>query len=339
MLLVACGPAASGGGGGSGGGDVGGGGGWQEPPPPAVGGPGADGARPQGENLFDRIPQGRPGLGDRVVGLLASQVGPWGTNIGWNPRLYGDREYAGDARYLFSSGYAAPWVMYFETAVPLGMNHLKNWKVPLPGGKEATYDADLLFPGARNPFGLSRPAHLIDVEVNGGRGAAANLHFVATRVRVLDGTADYPIDATAALGEARRRWNEFVAAQATAIAAALEAASTAPTGPMTAGPTERAFEGVSPTWLPESRRLRVSYVRWVLRWSTQVTRPPPPSCPPGAPCALDPDIINHYGYGIELGLDLEFDAAGRLVVDEPHPPAPLHPASVQASGLLGRGDR
>jgi hypothetical protein len=45
-----------------------------------------------------------------------------------------------------------------------------------------------LHPESKNPFGLKRFAHIVELDVNGGRGAASNLHFVATRVKVLDGT-------------------------------------------------------------------------------------------------------------------------------------------------------
>jgi hypothetical protein len=329
LLLAACGPRTD-----------------PEPPPPPPPLPGhlaaspVEGALPPGGTLFDRIPQqGWPQLPGRAIGLLASQVGPWGAHAGWDPRLHRDGHSFGDGRYLFSSGASAPWVLYFESKQPVGMNHLKSWEVPLPGGAKGTYDADMLHPGVGKAWGLTAPAHLVEVEVNGGRGAASGIHFVATAVEVVDRTTEYPIDPTLALGKARLRWDELVAAQAGAVREQLALAATGAGAPAGHRQTEQPFDGMTATWLPDQRRLRVLYVRWVLQWTKVVTPAPPPSCPPGAPCALDPDIVDYYGHGVELGLVIEFDAAGAVAVDEPHPPRPLHPTSVQQSGLLGDGDR
>jgi hypothetical protein len=298
-------------------------------------------ALPPGTTLFDRIhQQGWPVLPGRAVGLLFSQVGPWGSHVGWDPRLHGEHAFAGDARFLFASGISAPWVLYFQSRGTANMNHLVNWKVPLPGGQQGTYDADMLHPGIGAAWGLSKAAHLVEVEVNGGQGAASNIHFVATAVEVLDGTADYPIDPLLALGKARQRWDQLLAEQQAAVTDQLAVAGSTATLPGGQQPEEpRAFDGMTATWLPEEKRLQVLYVRWVLQWTKVITPAPPPSCPPGAPCALDPDRVDFYGYGVELGLLMAFDHTGAVVVDEPHPPQPLHPTSVQQSGLLGDGDR
>jgi hypothetical protein len=59
---------------------------------------------------------------------------------------------------------------------------------------------------------LHNPAHIVELEVNQGRGGRG-LHFVATDLRVLDGRDGVPADPTQQLVQVRRRFDALVKAK------------------------------------------------------------------------------------------------------------------------------
>jgi hypothetical protein len=71
----------------------------------------------------------------------------------------------------------------------------------LPATTDATFRARAvpLVYGDRAKHGLTREAHLVRVEVNGGAGRGAGAGFVATRLMVLDGTPGYAIEPARAI--------------------------------------------------------------------------------------------------------------------------------------------
>jgi hypothetical protein len=107
------------------------------------------------------------------------------------------------------------------------------------------------------PLGLTDPFHLVEVEVNGGAGSPPEEGFVATSLRRLDGTKEYPFKPADLLRElterARKRVKEEKEAIAKAMATAREKVANGrkPTGP------EEKTEEVLVTWLPKEERLRV----------------------------------------------------------------------------------
>jgi hypothetical protein len=126
---------------------------------------------------------------------------------------------------------------------------MKGWDVCVPGGGTARYDATAYNHRSRNPYGLRRRAHIVELEVNGGRGGCPNNYFVATAAKILDGTPEVPLDPEAAILELRRRFDELVAGHADQLKLATEADQE---------PVARV--GVLPTWLPATRELEVLFV-------------------------------------------------------------------------------
>jgi hypothetical protein len=127
-----------------------------------------------------------------------------------------------------------------------------------------------LFPKVRlatremvKPLGLTGPFHLVEVEVNGGAGSASEEGFVATSLKRLDGTKDYPIKLTEVMRDLKERTQKQATEKKADIARAMEAArdkvakGRKPTGP------EETSEEVATTWLPDRNRLRIEIRRQV----------------------------------------------------------------------------
>jgi hypothetical protein len=92
---------------------------------------------------------------------------------------------------MFSVDRSMPFWVYFPTDD--GEQAHSPYSVTLPDGSPfETPVASMLRPGAPNDRGLSEIGHLVELEVNGGAGSREG-HFVATAVRVLDGTPEIPM--------------------------------------------------------------------------------------------------------------------------------------------------
>jgi len=226
-----------------------------------------------------------PDLPGRVVGVL------------WAVSLYNGRDEcaARDANdrveYHFSRGLHPSYALYFPSD-GRGFNFLRQWVVPLPDGTTTQVDAAMFRADTANPWGLHACAHLVELDVNAGRGGRG-LHFIATGVRVLDGTTAFPWQLSEVIGELRARFlaraDEHRADRK--FTSRPESASR-PSGPETRRPepgpwTEQRTPGMHLTWIPERDQLDV------LLWSTEsrtatrtVGRETVKSvpCPPGAPC-------------------------------------------------------
>jgi hypothetical protein len=134
--------------------------------------------------------------------------------------------------------------MYWE-ATAGGEHFMKGWDVCIPGAK-ARYDATAYNHRSPNAYGLKRRAHIVELEVNGGRGGCPNDYFVASAAKILDGTTEIPMDPEKVILDLRKRFDELVAG----YAAELQ-------------PKEQGADqtvGVLPTWLPEQHELEVLFV-------------------------------------------------------------------------------
>jgi hypothetical protein len=289
--------------------------------------------------LVRRAPfQQWPTLQARAVGLLVQYDSPYGRLVGWTRglrRLEDTRFPSSNSRYYSATDGASPWAMYFASQGE-GHNVLRHWQVTIPQGRWASFPLVAMYePQTRNPYGLHAPAHLVEVEVNGGQGAAPGVHFVATGCRVLDGTRRYPIVVADALAAARRRFDEVLARDRSAVAAALARAASAP-GAEPYGPTTTlTHEGVSPTWLRESQRLRVLFYRAVTATSFK-SEPAPIAGDGSSPGPWRPrpgPITRTRTHGVELGLEVEFDQRGRMVAERVYAPTPLSREALQALGM------
>lgn len=277
-----------------------------------------------------------PTLPARTVGLLVQFDSPYGQLVGWGRgvRRLGGQFPSTNSRYSFATDGASPWAIYFASKGE-GYNVLRHWQVPIPQGRFASFPLVAMYqPDTPNAYGLRAPAHLVEVEVNGGEGAAPGVHFVATGCRVLDGTRRYPIVVADALAAARQRFEELLVREQSAVAAALDQAARVP-GFEPYGPTIMlTHEGVIPTWLRESERLRVVFYRAVTATSYRSEPAPTGGRAPGpGPWRPRLPVTLTRVHGVELGLELEFDRRGRLVAEREHVPAPLGREGLQALGM------
>lgn len=263
-----------------------------------------------------------PKLGASEVGILWEPFdAAWpGLDIGRQPRSEGSTLHS----YTFSTG-GSPYVLYFESTGPTdGYNFLDDWRVPNAQDGESVFDAAMFGPEDLNRWGITKPAHLVRLTVNGGDGSGGTLHFVATDGEVLDSTEQYPIDVTEALTTAAESAAAWLAAsdyepllEESAEQTRLEGGATQLVG--------RTY-GFWPTWDQSSETLRVSFIHYEQHaWSLQGDLIPPPACPDGAPCAQFPPTyaLTTYSYGVEQGIVYEVDKAGTFINETLYEPRPL----------------
>jgi len=103
--------------------------------------------------------------------------------INWVRRVAGVGETGSFPGYRFMQKTDSPVVVYFPSD-GRGFNFMKDWQVP--STKNYRLDVAQYSPTTPNPWGLVSDAHLVSVEVNGGRGAWADIHFVPSTTSILD---------------------------------------------------------------------------------------------------------------------------------------------------------
>lgn len=146
----------------------------------------------------DLLPhQGWPEIGGHVEGLLVDAgAHAWGVPVGWSSAA----DVPNYCAYRFHAESAAPWAVYFASDDETeGHNHLRNWTAG--SAWETPVDATMLCSRTGARYGPSAPVQVVRVLVNDGQKVRRNLHFVATGVEVLDGTAIFRPDPDAVLTE------------------------------------------------------------------------------------------------------------------------------------------
>ena len=111
--------------------------------------------------------------------------------------------------YWFSENQSSPYVPQFaedlaewNKKVDALTGHAKKVGYTLSGSRA-------LGPKIKNPYGLTEPAHLVEVEVNGGRGRVPrnDVHFVITDLRILEGTEVFPYKLADVLSALREQYD------------------------------------------------------------------------------------------------------------------------------------
>ncbi|PRQ06661.1 hypothetical protein [Enhygromyxa salina] len=168
-----------------------------------------DESEPGERGFSDVIPSQRwPDVPGRVVGLLYQRgQQPWGEALHHAGAFLSDRDLK-RTEYAFSTDGSSPYALYFLSPNGGGNNHISRWQVETPGGV-THFDAAMFEASTPNSWGLQHPAHIVEIEVNQGRGGRG-LHFVATDLRVLDGHERIPADPTAQLVQVRERFDLLV---------------------------------------------------------------------------------------------------------------------------------
>jgi hypothetical protein len=208
---------------------------------------------------------------------------------------------------------------------------------------------------------VDKPYVLVEAEVNDGQGSPAIEGFVATKMKRLDGSKEYPLVVADVVEKCKKKYKGYVEEQQKAIDAAMgEAQKKAIKDAKATGPRET-DELMYVTWLPDTGRLRVAFRTTVTDGAYKYgggvkPRPgdplPPKRGGPGflfpPPPPLDPGKFR-WGtqFGVEFGRAYEVDKAGdfvrtltlpiesfqkelpappaRIIGRDPPPPPPLTP--------------
>ncbi len=145
----------------------------------------------------------------------------------------------------------------------------------------------MFLPGTPNPWGLRRAAHLVEVEVHDGRGALEAGTFVATDVRVLDGTPEFPSAVDGLLIALRHRFDAEVERRTSEMTALLEFAEAELEPDLQPIGASAEATGLMPLWDPSERVIEVTIYREVEHRAQGPTRQHTtvcPGCESGRPC-------------------------------------------------------
>jgi len=236
--------------------------------------------------------QSHPRVPATLVGLIwARGPQPWGAGYEHDGRPLSRKDYS---EYKFGFDGSSPYAVYFVSD-GRGINFRKNWSVGLePGARigedkgTARYDAAMFQATTPNDWGLSRIAHVVDVDVNDKRGGVG-IHFVITNARVIDGTPAFPPQANNVLIGLRARFNTYLVANEERIRKTLDAEVSTLQSSYRFGRRIKSVVGVFPTWNTSKKAMDVVFTRVTNQAGEGNAKPNGkqcPPCPPGAPCML-----------------------------------------------------
>jgi hypothetical protein len=214
--------------------------------------------------------------------------------------------------------------------VPVNNGTIRNLQVPVgqEGNVQTFPSLDMANPKSVAQWGIKQPYSLDEVLVNNGQGSPAGDSFVATNMKALDGTKDYPINTTEAVQTLKKRYAEDVKEKDKMIDAAMtEAAGKYLKGRKATGPREQS-DLMFLTWLHESKTLRANFktkisdgaYTWVEGGPRRFPLPPPvkDGGVKGGALAMFPPPPPRFKikvgttFGVEFGLSYEVPLAGGL---------------------------
>jgi hypothetical protein len=247
------------------------------------------------------------------------------------PVLSNEGRYGPANQLVFASGGGS----YRWVYVPSGNGSIRNLQVPVgqKGNVQIFPSLDMANPKSVAFWGIKQPYTLVEVQINNGQGSPAGDSFVATNMKALDGTKDYPIQTTEVVNQLKKRYADYVKEQNKAIEKAMtEAGTKYLKGRKATGPREKT-ELMYLTWLPDSKTLRAHFRTKVsdgaYTWVQGGIRPRPIPLPPGKkPGAQDPNspffaafppppppnfkIKVGTTFGVEFGMAYDVPLAGGL---------------------------
>jgi hypothetical protein len=226
-----------------------------------------------------------------------------------------------------ASGNSYRWVY-----VPaMGQPQITNLRIPVGekgNGEFEVYPAlDMARPTTVARWGITAKCTLVELEVNGGKGSPKGDSFVATKMKSVEGSKQYPLRTAEVIEQLRKRYAAYLKDQGKTIEAEMGMAQKkAIKDAKPTGPREQA-DLMYVTWLPDSERL-------VVRFRTKITdgqytivegggiRPRGPQLPgagkllkrlPPPPPPFPRRFKTGISFGIELGAAYEVNKEGKLV--------------------------
>lgn len=273
------------------------------PPPPDAGGDPAD---PLPRRRFQPLP-------GKVVGVLVSG--------GQDVLALEGRRGPADA-YCLGSGEGSYRGLYVPVAKKWTIGGLNVPVGPKGDTVKAFRGLSVAGPQTAGAWGVRGPYTLVEVEVNGGLGAPPGETFVATGLRVVEGTKEYPLHVTPVIGQLRRRFQLHLKEQEDAISHGLsEARARLPEGHRLV-PGREQTETAFVTWLPDTDQVRVVLRARVAQKAlrTAAVSPPPRPAQAGADGRPpSPPVPAGVEFGVEVGMTYDVSAWG--LIDRSRPGA------------------
>lgn len=202
---------------------------------------------------------------------------------------------------------------------------INNLQVPVADGSKKIYPRlNMATPTSVKKWDIDKLYSLVEVEVNDGEGSPANDSFVATKMKKLDGSRDYPIQVAAAIADVKKQYEAYLTENQKSIDAAMdEAAKKLLKDRKPTGPRENSTL-MFVTWMPDAEKL-------VVRFLTKTTdgdykygnginiefqpRPLPPGPAQGGPAPprrLENGLRYGAQFGVEHGAQFEVSKSGKV---------------------------
>jgi hypothetical protein len=246
--------------------------------------------------------------------------------------------YAGGSyRWVYVPVEHAPMVPYMDIAV--GQQ----------GEKKRFQNLSLASPEVVKPLGIDALYALVEVEVNAGLGSPAGDSLVATRMKQLDGTPEFPLKVQEIISDLTRRYQDYLKEQRREIDTGMEQAATAAIKERRAtGPRER-NDLMFITWMPDTERLRVHFRSIITDGDYKydgginiefgnpqriVTAAPGRGAMPAG--RLPNGLRYGRQFGIEFGMAYEVSKAGKLEGTRTLP-IEIFQREIASPNLIGRG--
>jgi hypothetical protein len=267
-------------------------------------------------------------LPGKAVGLLVA---------GGQPVLTAEGRFGPPDQLVFATGGASYRWVYVPVPNPAPITNLQ---VPTPKGQQVYAGLDIARPKLVAASGITAAYTLVEVAVNGGAGSPAGDSFVATEIKSVEGSKEYPDKAAEAVAELRRHYKAFVQEQRQAIEAEVtKAKEKALNDRKPTGPREEQ-ELMFLTWMPESKTLHAHFRTKISNGAytfvqggvppvgpfrlppqplppggVDKRQPPPPGPPlrfPPPPPRLPPVKVGTT-FGVEFGMAYEVSKGGKIV--------------------------
>ncbi len=162
-----------------------------------------------------------------------------------------------DALVFSVGGNSCRWVYVPTTENP----QITNLQVPVgDNGKKEIYSAlNMANPRSVLPWGVTAPYSLVEVDVNSGLGSPAGESFVATNIKVLGGSKEFPLKMADVIGDLKKRYSDFLKSRDADVEKAMaETAVKSLKDRKPTGPREK-MELMLVTWMPQAETLQVRF--------------------------------------------------------------------------------
>lgn len=196
------------------------------------------------------------------------------------------------------------------------------------GGSTVVYPKlSMASPKTTAAWGVGEKFTLVEVTVNDGQGAPADEAFVASGVKVVEGTKAFPLKAGEVVTSARGEFGKYTAAIKKDLADAMAKSQKAALGDEPPSGTVKSEDLLHVTWLPADEHLAVTFLakqsdgawkkgRGGANQDDGLRDPPPRLVKPGGVAPPPPDdteVTWGIGFGIEYGRTYVYSKDGKLV--------------------------